>query len=87
MNTKFGTNIFNKMLLNAAKFQDYSFYRFSVIKGKPTGGMKLPPFPPRTQIRVKFRKEQNNGEWLIDWTFSVLTFLADSCILFEIDIV
>ena len=28
------------MLLNAAKFQDYSFYRFGVIKGKPTGGYK-----------------------------------------------
>ena len=26
------------MLLNAAKFQGYSFYRFRVIKGKPTGG-------------------------------------------------
>ena len=25
-NTKFGTNVSNKMLMNAAKFQDYSFY-------------------------------------------------------------
>ena len=25
------------MLLNAAKFQGYSFYRSRVIKGKPTG--------------------------------------------------
>ena len=37
MDTKFGTNVSNKMLLNAVKFQSYSFYRFWVIKGKPTG--------------------------------------------------
>ena len=30
------------MLLNAAKYQDYSFYRFLVIKGKPTGGKITP---------------------------------------------
>ena len=41
-NTKFGTNVSNKMLLNAAKYQDYSFYRFLVIKGKPTGGKITP---------------------------------------------
>ena len=38
MDTKFGTNISNRILLNAAKFQGYSFYHFWVIKGKPTGG-------------------------------------------------
>ena len=41
-NTKFGTNLSNKMLLqnlsNAAKCQGYSLYRFWVNKGKPTGG-------------------------------------------------
>ena len=37
MDTKFGTNVSNRMLLNAAKCQGYSFYRFWVIKGKPTG--------------------------------------------------
>ena len=45
--TKFGTNVFNKMLLNAEKSQGYSFYRFWVIKGKPTGvgtgGIIIPP--------------------------------------------
>ena len=52
MDTKFGTNVSNRMLLNAAKYQGYSFYRFWVIKGKPTGGrVKLCPFP--THIRVK----------------------------------
>ena len=34
-NTKFGTNVSNKMLLNTAKIQGYSFYRFWVIKRKP----------------------------------------------------
>ena len=44
--TKFGTKVSNKMLLNAAKCQEYSFYRFLVIKGKPTGeeGKITPPF-------------------------------------------
>ena len=48
MDTKFGTNVSNRMLLNAAKFQGYSFYRFWVIKGKSTRGVKLP------KIRNKF---------------------------------
>ena len=43
MDTKFGTNVSNKMGLNARKFQYYSFYHFWAIKGKPTGGLKLPP--------------------------------------------
>ena len=33
--TKLATNVCNKKLLNAAKCQGYSFYRFWVIKGKP----------------------------------------------------
>ena len=37
MDTKFGTNVSNKMLLNVAKLQGYSFYGFWVIKGKLTG--------------------------------------------------
>ena len=40
-NTKFDTNVSNQMLLNAAKCQGYSFYRFWVIKGKPTGDLIL----------------------------------------------
>ena len=43
--TKFGTNISNRILLNAAKFQGYNGYRFWVIKRKPTGGVKLSPPP------------------------------------------
>ena len=38
-NTKFGVNVSNKMLMNAAKCQGYSFYRFWLIKGKPTRGL------------------------------------------------
>ena len=38
MDTKCGTNVSNRMLLNVAKFQSYSFYRLWVIKGKRTGG-------------------------------------------------
>ena len=50
--TKFGTDVSNEMLLNAAKCQDYSFYRFWVIKGKPTGlGWEGSNFKP-TQVRV-----------------------------------
>ena len=36
--TKFGSDFCNEMSLNAAKSHGYSFYRFWVIKGKPTGG-------------------------------------------------
>ena len=44
MDTKIGTNVSKRMLLNAAKFQGYSFYRFWIIKGKPTrGGGKITP--------------------------------------------
>ena len=53
------TPVSNKMLLNAAKCKGYSFYRFWVIKGKPTGeggqNYPQPPHPP-TQIRVKLTK-------------------------------
>ena len=42
--TKYGTYVSTKMLLNAEKCQGYSFYCFWVIKGKPTGqgGGELP---------------------------------------------
>ena len=36
-NTKFGTIDFNKILLIAARYQGYNFYRSWVNKGKPTG--------------------------------------------------
>ena len=54
MGTKFGTNVSNRMLLNAAKFQCYSFYRFWIIEKKSIWGGgegKITPTLP-TQIRV-----------------------------------
>ena len=46
-NTKFGTNVSKKMLLNAAKCQGYTFYHLWVIKEKPTVESKitLTPLP------------------------------------------
>ena len=46
MDTRCGVNLCNRMLLKAAKFQGYSFYRFRVMKGKPTGGKITPPSHP-----------------------------------------
>ena len=37
---KLGTNVPNEMLFNTAKCQGYNFWRFWVIKGKPTGGFQ-----------------------------------------------
>ena len=47
-NTKFGMNVSNEMSLNVAKCQGYSFYRFWVIKGKPTG---LGSHTPRSGLK------------------------------------
>ena len=61
MDTKFGTNVSNRMLLNVAKFQGYIFYCFLVIEGKPTvggGGGKITS-PPQTQLRVKSKTSPN----------------------------
>ena len=41
MDTKFGANVSNRMLLNTAKIQGYSFYRFWVIKGLPPSRLML----------------------------------------------
>ena len=60
-NIKFSTNVSDKMLLNAAKFQGYSFYRSGVIKGKQTGVVLplLPPFPhpSTTHTRIQIMVE------------------------------
>ena len=50
MDTKFGTNVSNRMLLNAAKCQGYSFYSV----GGAGAGQNYPPHThTHTQIRVK----------------------------------
>ena len=52
IDTKFSTNVSNRMLLSPAKFQGYSFYRFWVIKVKPSGeGGKIIP-PPRLGLNT-----------------------------------
>ena len=68
MGTKFGTNVSNRMLLNAAKFQGYSFYRFLVIKRKPTGGLYYPP--ARLGLTTPARQGNainigNYGQWTV----------------------
>ena len=51
MDTKFNTNVSNRILVNAAKSQGYGVYCFWVIKGKPTGGCgKITPPPKHTPI-------------------------------------
>ena len=50
--TKFGTNVSNKIPRNAAKCQDYSFYR--VIKGKLTrGGARITALPPPLRLGLR----------------------------------
>ena len=53
--TKFGTNVSNKISRNAAKCQDYSFYRFWVIKGKLTrgGGARITALPPPLRLGLR----------------------------------
>ena len=56
MDTKFGTNVSNRKLLNAAKFQVTPFTVFELLKENQQDGgrVKLPPTPTSpTQIRVK----------------------------------
>ena len=53
--TKFDSNVSNEMLLNAGKWQDYSFYRFWVIKGNQEE-VKIPPsHPPRVGLMDNYK--------------------------------
>ena len=49
--TKFGSNVSNEKLLNAANSQVYSFYYFWVIKGQPRDGVKIPFSPGRLALK------------------------------------
>ena len=53
MDTKIGTILSDRILLNAAKIQGYSFYRFWVIKGKPTVGAGKTTPPPLPRLGLK----------------------------------
>ena len=61
MDTKFGTNVSNRMLLNAAKFQGYSFHCFWVLLRENQLGVKLPPPPhPSRLIRGHSNIDKTN---------------------------
>ena len=59
------------MLMNTAKCHGYSFCRFWVIKGKPTGGWGYPPdyiYINIVQYKVILKATTLNGcylEWMI----------------------
>ena len=44
--TKFGTNVFEKAILNAAKYQGYSFYLSELIRENQLGGKNTLLSPP-----------------------------------------
>ena len=64
-NTENGRNVSDEILLNVAKCQGYRFYCFWVIKGKPTGGIKLPP--PRLRLK----------EWLVSGMIEIFGRQSD----------
>ena len=49
-NAKFGTNVFDKMLMNVAKCQGF---RLSQLLRENQSEGKITPNPPTTQVRVK----------------------------------
>ena len=54
------------MLLNATKWQGYSFYDFWVIKRKPREGGKLELTPPRLRLTVILHSlQRKKGKTLI----------------------
>ena len=52
MDTKYGTNVFNRMLLNAAKFRVIAFIVFELLRENQLGGeVKLPLPPPNIGVK------------------------------------
>ena len=64
MDTNFGRNVFNRMLLNATKFQDYSSYRLLVIMGKQMGVEGGRNYHPPTQITRRLHRDFYSKEVL-----------------------
>ena len=56
--TKLSANVSNEMLLNAAKWHSYRFFRFWGINREPAGGgeVKLPPLPPSPRLEFRNKK-------------------------------
>ena len=50
MDVKFGTNVSDRMLMKAAKFQGYSF-KPNCGRGWGVGGTTPPPPPPRLGLK------------------------------------
>ena len=75
--TKFGTNVCNEMLLNAAKYQGYSFYHFGVIKGKTTGlrGAGAGEGSKYTPNTLAFFFKKLKILWKLLWQVHFLTLL------------
>ena len=72
---KFEADVSKKMLANATKCQSYSFYRFWVIKRKPTrGGDKITPPPPTHTHPLGLRKLQTSRLKIDLKIFSGTTF-------------
>ena len=67
------------MLLSGEKCQGNSFYRFWVIKVKPTEGIKL---PPSTQISVKYPND-NRANSKITWGYCALALKYMQSIIFK----
>ena len=85
--TKFGTTVSNKILLNAVKTQGYSFYRFWVITRKPRvrgevggGGGRFKIIPSPTKIKVKL----NFGSWTNSNMQNLMTMFMFSIFWLEI---
>ena len=69
--TTFGKNTSDKMLLNAGKLQGTSFYRFRVIKGKPTrwGGGGRDNYSP---LRLGSNEDFADAcKWFVDNKLSI----------------
>ena len=75
--------VFNKMLLNAAKCKGYRFYRFWVTKGKLTEEeIKLHPPPSSSRLGFKRLLAKQLLPFPFRWSFFTLTNL-NWCLFFQ----
>ena len=83
--TKFGTNVSSKILLNAAKCQGYSFYRFWVIQGKPTVGVKLLKMLEYFEVTLNIFEFSHVKEIVETWLVYINRFswIIESCFITE----